>query len=84
MQNLNFTDLNNDTLEGALKAHIVPGVYYTTNLTSEPTTVESVGGTNITLTNSDPSNNSSVTGKYGGLGKVFVDFNVVFIIIIII
>ncbi|KAL9549926.1 hypothetical protein MBANPS3_004984 [Mucor bainieri] len=61
LQNLNFTDLNNETLDGALKAHIVPGVYYTTNLTNEPTTVESVGGTNITLTNSDPTNNSSVT-----------------------
>ncbi|GAN08459.1 conserved hypothetical protein [Mucor ambiguus] len=61
LQNLNFTELNNDTLEGALKAHIVSGVYYTTNLTSEPTTVESVGGTNITLTNSDPTNNNSVT-----------------------
>lgn len=60
---MNFTDLNDDSLEGALKAHIVPGVYYTTNLTNEPTTVESVGGTNITLTNSDPTNNSSVTGK---------------------
>lgn len=78
MQNLNFTDLNNDTLEGALKAHIVPGVYYTTNLTSEPTTVESVGGTNITLTNSDPSNNSSVTGKHECHGKIFVDFNIFF------
>ncbi|CEP13126.1 hypothetical protein [Parasitella parasitica] len=61
LQNLNFTDLNNETLQGALKAHIVPGVYYTTNLTSESTTVESVGGTNITLTNSDPTSNSSVT-----------------------
>lgn len=61
LQNLDFTDLSNDTLEGALKAHIVPGVYYTSNLTNEPTTVESVGGTNITLANSDPTNNSSVT-----------------------
>lgn len=61
---MNFTDLNDDSLKGALKAHIVPGVYYTTNLTNEPTTVESVGGTNITLTNSDPTNNNSVTGKH--------------------
>jgi hypothetical protein len=59
---LNFTELNNETLQSAIKAHIVPGVYYTTNLTSDPTTVESVGGTNISLTNSDPTNNSSVTG----------------------
>lgn len=62
MENLDFTELNNETLQGAIKAHIVPGVYYTTNLTSDPTTVESVGGTNISLTNSDPTNNNSVTG----------------------
>ncbi|RCH95415.1 hypothetical protein CU098_007729 [Rhizopus stolonifer] len=60
LQNLNATGLDAQTLDTIVQAHIVPGVYYTTNLTLQPTTVSTIAGTNITLTNADPSNNISV------------------------
>ncbi|KAI9483855.1 MAG: hypothetical protein EXX96DRAFT_477218 [Benjaminiella poitrasii] len=61
--NIDFTVLNNETIDNFVKSHIVPGVYYTTNLTDQPVTVNSLAGTNFTLTNPDPSNNQTATGN---------------------
>jgi hypothetical protein len=64
LRNINFTDLNNRHIDSAIQAHVIPGVYYSTNLTAEPTHVTSVAGTDIVLANSDPMSNNSVTGIY--------------------
>ncbi|KAI7904250.1 uncharacterized protein BX663DRAFT_559957 [Cokeromyces recurvatus] len=61
LQNLNFTILTNETIDNFIKAHIISGVYYTTNMTAQPITVSSLAGTNLTLSNSDVSSNQSAT-----------------------
>ncbi|KAI8331267.1 FAS1 domain-containing protein, partial [Choanephora cucurbitarum] len=64
LQNINNTSLDSQTSSQIVLAHVVPGIYYSTNLTSQPTTVTSLAGTNISITNANDSsdNNMQVNG----------------------
>jgi hypothetical protein len=70
---LNLATLNNDTIESLIQAHIYPGVYYSTNITSDDgnnITATSVSGTNITLQASSP-NNETDGSSSGFTGKLY-------------
>lgn len=60
LQNLSTSTLDNQTLMNIFQAHVFPGVYYSTNLTTDQNvTIESTAGTNVTL-QKDP-NTGAVT-----------------------
>ncbi|CEJ05359.1 hypothetical protein RMCBS344292_19302 [Rhizopus microsporus] len=65
MTNVGESQVDNQTLPNLLAAHIVQGVYYTTNITNatEDITAQSLAGQNITLSKNDTSffvNNATI------------------------
>lgn len=51
LENIDVSNLDNQTINNMIQAHIFQGVYYSTNLTdNSPITAESeYGGSNVTL-----------------------------------